>query len=267
LAALALLGLWSPAAILGRWQANLGAVAQARVELPRWPEQSSLAIRRQADLAPAERYYAQALADNPQDAVANERLGEIELARGDYLPAIQHLAAAHQADPGSYAARYSLGYAYVGAGRLAEAAAVLAGLDNIVGDLNSQSWQRGDEPAWVLNAYGTSLRLQPCQVSVYRDLPRWFPAAALSPETKRDYAEELSRLGGICRQQGAWEATTSALQARVSLESDNADYHRDLADAYRDAGQAGPAMAAYKQVLKLRPWDVYSQQELSKLGQ
>jgi len=26
-------------------------------------------------------------------------------------------------------------------------------------------------------------------------------------------------------------------------------------------------MAAYKQVLKLRPWDVYSQQELSKLGQ
>jgi len=155
----------------------------------------------------------------------------------------------------------------LGAGRLEEAAALLAGLDNIVGDLNSQSWQRRDEPAWVLNAYGTSLRLQPCQVAVYGDLPRWFAAAALSPETQRLYAKELSRLGGICRQQSDLAATTAALQARVSLDANNADYHRDLADAYRDAGQAGPAMAAYKQVLKLRPWDVYSQQELSKLGQ
>jgi tetratricopeptide (TPR) repeat protein len=94
--------------------ANLGAVAQTRAELSRytWPDvpiQDALRRSPDVDLAPAVSYYRAALALDPANAAANRRLGQIEMSRGEYDAAREHLAAAYRAAPGQQASRFLLG--------------------------------------------------------------------------------------------------------------------------------------------------------------
>ena len=98
-------------------QANLGALEQTRAELsvykwPDWPVQDALRRSPEVNLAPAVARYRQALATNPANAVANRRLGQIELSRGEYEAALQHLEAAYAAAPGHRATRQLLGELY-----------------------------------------------------------------------------------------------------------------------------------------------------------
>lgn len=111
------------------FRSNLGAVAQTRAELviytwPKIPIQDALRRSPTVDLAPAIAYYGAALADAPWLASANRRLGQIELSRGDYAAAREHLLAAYHSAPDQQANRFLLGESYAIAGQVEEAAAL-----------------------------------------------------------------------------------------------------------------------------------------------
>jgi tetratricopeptide (TPR) repeat protein len=106
---------------------NLGAVAQTRAELRRyrWPDvptQDALRRSPDVDLAPAIGYYRAALALDSGLAGANRRLGQIELSRGEYDAALEHLEAAYRAAPGQQASRFLLGESLAIGGRVDSAA-------------------------------------------------------------------------------------------------------------------------------------------------
>jgi len=108
-----------------------GAVAQARAELAGYRAKGFdlLQTRRTADLEPAIARFQQALAADPEQPTANLRLGLIRLARGEVEAAIPLLESATRSRPGLQAARQGLGEATLAAGRLDEAAALWAGVD------------------------------------------------------------------------------------------------------------------------------------------
>jgi tetratricopeptide (TPR) repeat protein len=109
------------------FRSNLAAVSQTRAELsvytwPKIPYQDALRRSPAVDLTPAIAYYRAALAAAPALASANRRLGQIELSRGDYAAAREHLLAAHRSAPEQQASRFLLGESYAIAGQVAEAA-------------------------------------------------------------------------------------------------------------------------------------------------
>lgn len=157
---------WRPIAAMG--YANAGAVAQARGEL----DGALSTVERRALLSRAGDFYERALVYNPADATAHYRLGLLALDAGEYGRAVEHLGAAHGALPGHPGMRKALGLAYVWVGRLDEGEALLAGLPDIVEELNVWGWWRSQQEEMELaaNAYRVSLRLQPDQDSVRRAL-------------------------------------------------------------------------------------------------
>lgn len=115
-------------------QANLGALAQTRAELalyrwPEWPLQDELRRTGAVDLAPITARYEAALAENPANAAANRRLGQIELSLGQYAAARRRLEAAYATQPGQRATRQLLAESYAIEGDLARAASLLATVD------------------------------------------------------------------------------------------------------------------------------------------
>jgi O-antigen ligase len=96
------------------YHANVGALLQTRAELavyrwPAWAVQDAVRRVNTATLAPAIDHYLSALALAPDNAVANRRLGQIELSLGDYDSARAHLEAAHRVLPEHHATRQMLG--------------------------------------------------------------------------------------------------------------------------------------------------------------
>lgn len=124
-------------------QANLGALAQTRAELslyrwPEWPLQDELRRTGAVDLAPIAARYNAALAESPRNATANRRLGQIELALGEYEAARQHLEAAYAAAPGHRATRQLLAESYAIAGDVPAAAALLATVDTSLNQMDAR---------------------------------------------------------------------------------------------------------------------------------
>ena len=92
------------------FQANLGALVQTRAELsayrwPQWPIQDAVRRSPGVNLSRAISYYQMALALDPANVTANRRLGQLELSRGEYKAACQHLQAAYTAAPSQRASR------------------------------------------------------------------------------------------------------------------------------------------------------------------
>jgi hypothetical protein len=114
--------------------ANLGALAQSRLELSiyRWPEWSVQDELRRAlgpDLLPARQFYQAALALDPTNAAANRRLGQIEISLGDYVAACGHVQQAYLSAPEQRATRQLMGECYAMAGNLTDAAALWRTID------------------------------------------------------------------------------------------------------------------------------------------
>ena len=122
------------------WQANLGAVAMARLELANWPSNRWDTGRNVAALEPAERLFHQALAANPGQATAHHRLGLIAMLRRDYSTAVEHLEVARRANPGHPGIHKALGYSYAWTGRLDEAEVLLASVPEAARELEIYSW-------------------------------------------------------------------------------------------------------------------------------
>jgi len=118
--------------LLAAWEANLGAVAQARVELAGYLDEgwSLSRVRAEADRSRAASHFEQALAIDPDQPTANLRLGLIWLGQGDHAGAIPLLERAYERLPQRQAARQALAEAYLLAGRLEESAVLWAGVDD-----------------------------------------------------------------------------------------------------------------------------------------
>ncbi len=137
--------------VLPSWRAaflaNLGAVAQTRVELnaydPAHFDHPTLdTIRRQADLSQAEYYFAQALSINPRQNTALQRLAEIALSRKEYEQALTWMQQAAAVDPSNRITRLLLGDALVANGKPGAAAEQDDGLPFAKGRLSGQGWYR-----------------------------------------------------------------------------------------------------------------------------
>ncbi len=108
-------------------ETNLGALAQTQAELSvyHWPEipiQDALRQSGQVDLTPAKAHYQSALQLDPDNAAANRRLGQIELAQGQYDSACQRLARAIAVTPSQRATRQMMGECYAMQGNVSQAA-------------------------------------------------------------------------------------------------------------------------------------------------
>jgi O-antigen ligase len=124
---------------------NLGALAQTQAELSvyRWPEvpiQDALRQSGQVNLDDASSRYEAALQLDPNNAVANRRLGQIELAQGRYDVACQRLEQAGKAAPEQRATRQLLGECYAMQGKIAEAADLWETIDNQERQLETRIW-------------------------------------------------------------------------------------------------------------------------------
>jgi hypothetical protein len=109
---------WLRGPLLGSWQANLGALEQARRELSgyRWPEQTPQEFRTAGDLGASVDQLQRALGFDSGQRTAHQRLGMIELARGSPGAAREHLLAVVRADPDNPAAWRLLAESYLALG-------------------------------------------------------------------------------------------------------------------------------------------------------
>jgi putative inorganic carbon (hco3(-)) transporter len=93
--------------------ANLGAVKMAKIELADFPRETWDDGSRVSKLSGAEGLFKTALWYNPDQPVANYRLGLIAMQQGDYGKAVEYLESAHHTNANHRGVRKSLGYAYV----------------------------------------------------------------------------------------------------------------------------------------------------------
>ena len=114
-------------AIHAQWTANLGALKQAQIELPKIavPHPTPGQVRRELDTSDAEKLYQAALAQDATNRLAHARLGILALDRFDFPLAVQHLEAAYRADKNNRAVIKALGYAYVWTNKLDAAETLL----------------------------------------------------------------------------------------------------------------------------------------------
>jgi hypothetical protein len=126
-------------------EANLGALAQTQAELsvyswPQIPMQDALRRPELSNLSAAEAHYHAALALDPANATANRRLGQIELAREQFVEACGHLETAYQAAPQQRATRQLLGECRALAGQTEEAVKLWKTIDVGQSQLNIRYW-------------------------------------------------------------------------------------------------------------------------------
>ncbi len=118
--------------LIPAWYANLGAVAQTRIELPWYNYQHFDSptldqIRQQADFDVAKAYFNLALSFDPGQVTARTRLAHIALARGDYATALAHSRAAWEAGHHDRITSLLLSDALAAQGKVAQAAALAQG--------------------------------------------------------------------------------------------------------------------------------------------
>jgi hypothetical protein len=128
---------WQP--LLGTWYANVGAIHQTRAELSTGLDDAA----REAEARFAVDNFARALALNPLQPTANRRLGLMALNRDNFEVAVTYLEQAYPHEPENQATLKALGLAYLWAGQIEPAAALLRQRDDrgeLVEELGYWSW-------------------------------------------------------------------------------------------------------------------------------
>jgi len=146
------------------WHANLGCVFQARADLLESLDDGWRADLRQQ----AADHYRRAVAIDPHDRTARQRLGLMRIEGNQFDEAVEHLEVAWQADPANTTTHKALGLAYVWVGELEKAQPLLHDVPDIVQELNTWAWWRGTQGqmAQSISAYRMSLLLNPAQPAV-----------------------------------------------------------------------------------------------------
>ena len=133
--------------LAARWTANLGVIEQTRLELGAYDaahfDNPTLdEVRQQLDLSQASAHFQQALAWNPTDRTALQRLAQIALSTGDYPQALSWMQTAWGAGQRDEITRLLLGDGLAAAGQPQAAAEMVRGLPWATGRLNTQAWYR-----------------------------------------------------------------------------------------------------------------------------
>jgi lipopolysaccharide biosynthesis regulator YciM len=126
-------------------ESNLGTYVQTRAELSvyHWPEieiQDALRQSGEVDLSIATASYRAALQLDEYNVAANRRLGQIELAQGQYEAACQHLNRAWTAAPQQRATRQMLGECDALQGNTIRAVELWRSVDNQDHQLETRIW-------------------------------------------------------------------------------------------------------------------------------
>ncbi|HVO68699.1 MAG TPA: tetratricopeptide repeat protein, partial [Aggregatilineaceae bacterium] len=129
--------------LLSDWYADLGAVQLARLKLVGWPE--SLQDPQPFELQPAEKLFEKAVALDPRNRTANQRLGQLALGQRDFEKAFVYLEAAYEVDTGHRGIRKDLGYTDVWLGRPDQAAPLLTPIAEAASELGTYSWWWGTQ--------------------------------------------------------------------------------------------------------------------------
>ena len=135
--------------LLSSWNANLGAVEMAQIELDEnWPTNQWQGDSNIAQLAGAESRFHRALTLNNSNITAHYRLGLIALARQDFDAAVGHLSTAYQENPDHRGVRKALGYSALWNGDLQTAEQLLSTFPENMQELNAYiiHWRRLGEP-------------------------------------------------------------------------------------------------------------------------
>jgi len=107
---------------------------------PKWGIQDEVRRNPAIDLSGAVAAYQTALDLDSRNATANWRMGQIEIARGDYLSAQRYLEAAHVRAPHQRATRQLLGEIYAISGNCEQAVNLWQTIDTSRAQLNIRSW-------------------------------------------------------------------------------------------------------------------------------
>ncbi|MFP4346224.1 MAG: O-antigen ligase family protein [Anaerolineales bacterium] len=167
---LLVLGLAFRRPLQAQWYASLGAMLQARTELAlyehgRTPGFIMDAVRQEEELAVPIALFERAVALDPGNATARQRLAGIHLSRREYAAAYEDIAAAWEAGHRDSVTRLLLGDAHVAQGRVEEGVAVIHGLYWAQPRMEGQAWSR----YWVQEDYA-------------RAAHAWRAVALLDPE-------------------------------------------------------------------------------------
>ena len=154
--------------MLGAWYANLGALAQARVELQ---GQDHLyfqididQVRQRVNLDEPRRLLTRAKEIDPRNPTARQRLAAMDLSLGRYPEALAEMQAAWDAGHRDSVTRLLYGDALVAAGQPERAAEVVRGLTWAQPRLLGQAWSRywqGQDYRRAADAWATVLLLDP----------------------------------------------------------------------------------------------------------
>lgn len=136
------------------FQANLGAVKMAKMELAGFPLNSWDDGLSGSDFNSERNLFQAVLATDPDQRTSNHCLGRIALQAGEYQAAVTYLKTAHDVDPNHMGIRKRLGYAYVWTGDFTQAYPLLAGYPEAINELDSYYywWQNHGEPSLSVNA-------------------------------------------------------------------------------------------------------------------
>jgi putative inorganic carbon (HCO3(-)) transporter len=149
-----LLGVASVFLFADTFYTNLGAIQQTRAELA--PSLDNTA--RQALFDSATRHYQQALDLNPNQPMAQWRLGLMALNSDEFDTAIGHLELAYSVVPGHRGVQKALGYAYLWDGQIERAAELLRPLREVPEELDNWGWWRETQGQHRLAEYALKLR-------------------------------------------------------------------------------------------------------------
>ena len=157
------------AAVVGRgspvsaWEANLGAVAQARADLGRVDDSTRAALQ-----ATARAHFEHALDADASDVPALRRLGIAELDADHHAEAARLLRRAWLIEPSNLATRKAYGLAAMWTGELDTAVTLLTDAPGMTNELNAWShWRESrGEIGLAIAAARVSLGLDPSQEAV-----------------------------------------------------------------------------------------------------
>jgi hypothetical protein len=129
--------------IRSAWYADLGAVQMTKVELAGFPSNQWTDNKIVPQLEPAEISLRSALQYDPNNQVANYRLGMISMLRQDFKTASVNLETAYKLAPGHRGIIKNLGYCYGWLGEMDKAKALLEQIPEAQKELNVYTWWWG----------------------------------------------------------------------------------------------------------------------------
>jgi hypothetical protein len=122
------------------WQANMGSVQLARLDLAGWPSEKWNEDSDVSATRPAQTAFLHSLTLNPANRTANHRMGLIAMQAREYLTAKGYLEMAHSQDSKHRGVIKSLGYCYVWLDQLEDAAELLADIPEAEYEMGVYSW-------------------------------------------------------------------------------------------------------------------------------